>query len=264
MPEVAAAMRWSDTDGVGGLPPNFSFVRARDVAPLGPNFLRVTLEGEDLSAHQNDSIHFRLVQPPEGGEAEWPWVAPNGSIKWPDGDSAPHKPVYTARAVDYAANTMLVDIYIHDGGRTTEWAQGLLSGMRDRQVVGLLGPSGGGILEADRVLMATDETGFPAAARILENLPDGTTGDLYLEAENGADCDYSFEVPPGLSVTWFARAKGDTLARVTTEALAAHAGSKVWFAGERSQARDVREAAKSAGWEPKELRVSGFWTAPAG
>ena len=177
------------------LPANFMFVHVADVAPLGPNFLRVTLEGEDMSRHQDDAIHFRLVQPPIAGTPTWPSVAANGSILWPEGPGAPHRPVYTTRFVDYRANTLMTDIFIHDGGRTTEWARELQRGDHSRSTVGLVGPSGGGLMQADRVLMATDETGFPAAARILEALPSNAVGDLFLEAEHGTACAYPITAP---------------------------------------------------------------------
>ncbi|MEO0959008.1 MAG: hypothetical protein AAFY66_11195, partial [Pseudomonadota bacterium] len=97
MPAVAQAMRWSNGDRAGSLPPNFQFVRVTDVSRLGQVFYRVTLQGEDLSSYGTDAIHFRLVQPPVEAEPEWPSVAPNGSTRWPDGPGAPHKPVYTVR-----------------------------------------------------------------------------------------------------------------------------------------------------------------------
>lgn len=259
LPEVAAAMRWSNGPSEGSLPPNFIFVRVKDVAQLGPNFLRVTLEGEDLSRFGDDAIHFRLVQPPVDAAPTWPSVGANGSLKWPDGPGAPHKPVYTVRAIDHGANTLITDIFIHDGGRTTAWAQEILDGKSHRKVVGMVGPSGGGLLESDRVLMATDETGFPAAARILDALPSDATGEVFLEAEHGAKCAYPIQAPSAVRVTWLARAQGDCLTDQTLAVLPDHAQSKIWFAGERDAARRVREAAKAAGRDAGDLRISGFW-----
>lgn len=261
MPAVADAMRWSNGPAEGTLPPNFMFVRVRAVAPLGPDFLRVTFEGEDLSRHGDDAIHFRLVQPPKNSPPEWPSVAANGSIIWPDGAGATHKPVYTARSVDYDANTMECDVFLHDGGRTTDWAQEILGGHNPRRIVGLVGPIGGGILEGEKVLMASDETGFPAAARLLENLPQQATGQIFLEAEHGAACDYPFTVPTGIDVVWLSREKGETLVDAVLAVLPRHFGSKTWFAGEREQARQLREIAKEAGHEATDLRISGFWSA---
>ncbi|MEM6905031.1 MAG: siderophore-interacting protein [Pseudomonadota bacterium] len=262
MPEVAEAMRWSDGDRAGSLPPNFQFVRVAEIEELGEVFYRVTLEGEDLTTYTDAAIHFRLVQPPTDAEPAWPAVAPNGSTTWPEGPGAPHNPVYTARSVDHGAKTLVTDVFIHEGGRTTEWVRELQRGERGRRVIGLMGPAGGGLLAADRVLMATDETGFPAAARLLENLPDGATGEVLLEAENGAACAYPIEVPPGFRLRWLSRAEGDHLGNATVAAMADHEGAQIWFAGEKQQARQVREAAKAAGWPSKGLRISGFWSAP--
>ncbi|MEL6196376.1 MAG: siderophore-interacting protein [Pseudomonadota bacterium] len=262
MPEVAEAMRWSDGDLAGSLPPNFQFVRATEVVPLGTAFLRVTLQGEDMASYGDDAIHFRLLQPRVDIDPEWPRVAPNGSTVWPDGPGAPHKPVYTARSVDHATHTLVTDVFVHEGGRTTAWAQELLAGDRARRVVGLVGPAGGGLLQVDRVLIATDETGFPAAARLLENLPDGATGAVLLESEHGAACDYPITAPPGLSVRWLARSRGERLGQAALAALAGAEGGTVWFAGERQDARRLREAAKAAGWGHDRLRISAFWKAP--
>lgn len=262
MPEVAAKMRWSNGPEEGALPPNFAFVEVRDVSELGPNFYRVTFKGEDLTEQGDAAIHFRLVLPAEGSAPRWPSVAANGSVVWPDGPDAPHRPVYTTRSVDHDTNTLIMDVYIHEGGRVTNWARGHLEKPAARRVVGLLGPSGGGLLEADRVLMATDETGFPAAARLLENMPEDATGDLLLEAENGAACAYPIEAPQGIKVTWLSRAGGEKLRDATLALLPSHAASKIWFAGEREDAKVLREAAKAAGRDAADLRISGFWRAP--
>ncbi|MEM6760358.1 MAG: siderophore-interacting protein, partial [Pseudomonadota bacterium] len=148
MPDVAAKMRWSNGPEEGSLPPNFAFVQVIDVSPLGSDFLRVTFRGEDLSKHGDASIHFRLVLPPEGVAPEWPTIAANGSVKWPDGPGAPHKPVYTTRTVDHDTHTLIMDVYIHEGGRVYEWARSHIEKPGQRRVVGILGPSGGGLMEA--------------------------------------------------------------------------------------------------------------------
>lgn len=262
MPEVARDMFWSNGPEEGSLPPNFEFVQVQEVAPLGLDFYRVTFKGEDLSKHQEAAIHFRLVIPADGTAPKWPGVAPNGSVVWPDGPDAPHKPVYTTRSIDHETNTLIMDVFIHEGGRVTEWARGHLEKPGARRVVGIMGPAGGGLLDAQKVLIATDETGFPAAARMLENMPKSATGDIYLEAENGADCEYPIYIPDGFNCTWLSRSKGEVLGEAALAQLPKHASSKIWFAGERGQARTLREAAKAAGREPADLRISGFWARP--
>ncbi|MEM1264759.1 MAG: siderophore-interacting protein [Pseudomonadota bacterium] len=261
LPAVAEAMRWSDGDAVGGLPPNFMFVRVRSVEPLGPIFLRVTLEGEDMSAHGDRAIHFRLVLPPAEDQPVWPSVAANGSIVWPEGPGAPHRPVYTTRAVDHVANTLVTDVFVHEGGRTTAWARDVMDGARGRTVIGVVGPSGGGLLAAERVLLAADETGFPAAARLLENLQSTARGLVLLEADDGADCAYPIDAPEGVEIRWLVRSRGEVLADAALAALPDFSDAKIWFAGEREDAARVREAARSAGRESGDLRISGFWRA---
>ena len=118
---------------------------------------------------------------------------------------------------------------------------------------------GGGLIEAKRILMAADETGFPAAARILENLPEDANGELYLEAENGAECDYPIEVPKGMSVTWLSRAKGDRLLEAVLGRYKDFDNAPIWFAGEKDQARQLREITKDAGFDSQNQRISGFW-----
>ncbi|MEM0990988.1 MAG: siderophore-interacting protein [Pseudomonadota bacterium] len=262
MPKVAGAMRWSDGDVAGTFPPNFQFVRAAKVQQVGPVFLRVTLEAEDLSSYGDAAIHFRLLQPPTDAEPVWPSIAPNGSTVWPDGPGAPHRPVYTVRHIDQAANTLDTDVYIHDGGRTTAWAQAIMDGERGASIVGLMGPSGGGLMDAERALLASDETGFPAVARLLEGLPDSATGEVLLEAEHGAACDYPIPEKPGFQVRWLARAAGQSLLTEALEALPRHRGANIWFAGERQDARQLRDTAKAGGWGAGQLRISGFWRDP--
>ncbi len=261
-PEVTENMRWSDAGQGPVLPPTFTLVTVREVYPVGSAFLRVVLEGDDFAAYGRESIHFRLVQPPKGKDPAWPFLAPIGSVKWPEGEEAPHKPVYTARSIDHAAGTLVTDIFLHEGGQTIEWAREVMSGDRSRANIGIMGPLGGGLLEAQNVLLAADETGMPAAARMLENLPQGVTGTLFLESGEGAGCDYPLNVPDGITVKWLARNEGDSLEQAMIKAMATPFEADVWFAGERGQAARVRDFAKNAGWDPKELRISGFWKAP--
>lgn len=243
------------------MPSNFQFALVREVIPLGSVFLRVTLEGDDLSNYREESIHFRLVQAPRDFEPEWPSISPNGSMKWPEGPGAVHKPVYTARYVDPSAKTLVTDVYLHEGGRTTDWAREVMAGDTRRRVVGMLGPSGGGLLNSNRVLLASDETGFPAAARLLENLPKGATGEVLLEADEGAACGYPIDAPAGVTLQWLSRASGEALGEAALSSLARHAGAHIWFAGEREDANRLRDAAKVGGWDSARLRISSFWKA---
>ena len=256
LPAVAQGMRWSDGGAAGSLPPNFQFMRVQSVEPVGSDFLRVRVQAEDLSRFGDDAIHFRLVLAPRGaGDAEWPTVGENGAIVWPQGEKALHRPVYTTRWLDREARLMDFDVFVHDGGRVTEWARKATG----QTVTGLTGPGGGGIPQADRILMFADETGFPAVARILEALPVDTIGAVTLVARNGARCGYPVEAPQGVSLRWVER--GDCASMAET-ALAAHAARPdhfLWFVGERQEAMAVRARYKDGGGDPARAYVSAYW-----
>ncbi|MEM6712435.1 MAG: siderophore-interacting protein [Pseudomonadota bacterium] len=260
MPNVDASS-WNRPETTAPLPANFTFAQVRDVSRLGSAFFRVTVQAEDVSQYGDSSIHFRLILPNLSGVTAWPTVAANGSIKWAEGEDAPHRPVYTARWVEHESNLMAFDVFIHEGGRTTDWASEIMAGHDVRSIVGLVGPAGGGLMHADHVLLTADETGFPAAARILEKLPAAAIGTALLEAENGEACDYPVSSPRDIKIHWLSRARGEALGPAVIQALSEHEGARLWFAGERSQANAVRDAALQEGWDSEGLRVSGFWRA---
>ena len=254
-PDAADAIRWSDGDAEGSFPPNFQFVQVQKVEPAGETFLRVTFRAESFGSYGDEAIHFRVVLPPFDVEPEWPTLAPNGSIKWPEGAAAPHRPVYTARRVDHEANTLEMDVFLHEGGRMTDWTLGLLSKTDPCRTVGLIGPAGGGLIEETEVVIAADETGFPPAARLLEGLPSGSKATVFLEAEDGAACAYPIPQCDGVAVHWLARSKGEALAETVVGLLDKHSDALIWFAGERGDAKCVRDAAKAKGHDPN----ASYW-----
>ena len=259
MPEVSKKMRWSDGENVGNIPPNFQFARVLSIKELSPIFLRIVLQGENFSAYSDKSIHFRLVLPPKDIEPVWPTIAANGSTIWPQGSHSLHKPVYTTRFLDYKKNTITTDVYMHEGGKITEWAQEVSEGSKKRNIVGIIGPVGAGLIFSDKVFMATDETGFPAATRILEKLNKKTEGKIILETKNG-QLQYPIKIPKSINVQLLSRDKGENLKNETLKVLKNYNNHTIWFAGEKKQANAVREQAKKAGFDTKNLRISSFWT----
>ncbi len=261
LPDLAETMRWSDSAEAGGFPPNFQFGHVTRVERLGDAFLRVTLQLEDVSVFGDDSIHFRLVLPPGGMTPDWPTVAPNGSTRWPKGPGAPHIPVYTVRSLDRASNVLVMDVFHHDGGRVTAWCEELHARDMRRSRVGLVGPGGGGLVDAQSLLIASDETGFPAVARLIEGLPAGATAEMILETADGAETAYPIPAHEGVSVRWLSRQMGQRIADAALEALPRHPTSAIWFAGEKRDARRLRNAAKTMGVAGAALNITAFWTA---
>ncbi|MEO1407468.1 MAG: siderophore-interacting protein, partial [Pseudomonadota bacterium] len=246
-PDVADIIRWSDGDSAGDFPLNFQFLEVKSVAQIGKTFLRVTLQAEDLLGFGVEAIHFIVVLPSQGFEPEWPELAPNGSVNWPTGVAAPHKPAYTARRVEFSANTLAMDVFIHDGGRITVWAKGLIAGTETRTTIGIIGPGGVGMISAEKVLVGSDETGFPPVTRLIDNLLSGACAEVYLEAENGESCGYPMPQREGVVLHWLSRTNGETASEAVINVLDDHKDAVVWVAGERHSAKRVRDVAKGQG-----------------
>ena len=107
--------------------------------------------------------------------------------------------------------------------------------------------------------MATDETGFPAATRILEKLNKKTEGKIILETKNG-QLQYPIKIPKSINVQLLNRNKGESLKNETLKVLKNYNNHTIWFAGEKKQANAVREHVKKVGFDTKNLRISSFWT----
>lgn len=85
--------------------------------------------------------------------------------------------------------------------------------------------------------IASDEAGFPDAARLLENLPESASGEIIHGPEHSALCDCPTEAPSGIEVRWFARSEDKVLGDAARAALPGHAVSKIWFSSERGKAK---------------------------
>lgn len=256
-PDVAAAMRWSDGDKVGARPPNFHFAKVLSTTPIGNSFVRVRIKLRDLSSFQDDAIHFRLVLPPEGlDDVEWPYISENGSTVWPKGDKALHRPVYTSLQVDHAAGEMEFDVFVHEGGRVTEWAQNVSPGTQ----VAVAGPGGGGVPDTSNILIFGDETAFPAIARILEALPKDACGQVTLLAEMGQACGYPFRGPIGVVIRWITAADNLYLADLALEVRKKFPNHFLWFACEKADVLRVRATYKSEGADPTKAYIAAYWS----
>ncbi|MBM7069733.1 siderophore-interacting protein [Actibacterium sp. 188UL27-1] len=255
IPEAVEQMRWSDAKQPGGIPANFHFGRIENITPLGTSFLRMRLASDGLGSFTDDAIHFRLVLPPAHVDTvDWPYVSENGTTVWPKGERALHRPVYTTRFIDHAVGVMDCDVFLHDGGRTTAWAQSAAVGDR----VAFIGPGGGGIPKVKAINMYGDETAFPAIARILETLPSNTVGDVVISASGGALRDYHFDAPDGMRLTTIMQ--GHDLAQLALSGLTAHPDRFLWFAAEKSLVQPVRDAVKSANITKQQTYIAAYWS----
>ncbi|WP_287884973.1 siderophore-interacting protein [Paracoccus sp. (in: a-proteobacteria)] len=255
LPGAAAALRWPSAADAGQLPGNFSFAQVAGVRPLCPGFLRVRLAAPNLHRLAGaDSIHFRLVLPRSRDAApEWPHIGANGQIVWPKGDKALHRPVYTVRRIDADAGWLDLDVFDHAGGRAAHWARTAPAGTR----IGLAGPSGGGIPQVARLMLAGDKTAYPAIARILESRAAQAQGEVWLL---GAQADYPLPRPAGFR---FRHLPGGTAALCALlRAEPPPPDSYLWMAAEKSGIASIRALMlETLGHDKARSHLAAYWSA---
>jgi len=255
LPAAAAALRWPSARDAGRLPGNFSLARLAGLGPLCRDFLRLRLAAPDLHRlSAEESIHFRLVLPPPGPAApEWPRIGANGQLAWPKGDRALHRPVYTVRRIDAAAGWLDLDLFLHPGGRAADWVRNARPGA----TLGLAGPSGTGIPRADRLVLAGDETAYPAIARILESRAGQAGGEIWLL---GAHADYPLPPASGFRLHHLAGGVPALCARLRAAPPAPD--SYLWMAAEKSGIAALRGLLlRELGHDRARTHLAAYWSA---
>lgn len=252
VPEFADKIVWSDTSEQSQYPPNLQFAEVVGTDKLCTDFYRVQLRLERPEAFaEDDAIHFRILLPePENTDPDYPLLLPNGSTKWPKGKKALHRPVYTARRLKSAVVDM--DVFQHEDGRASDWARDVVPGAR----LAIIGPGGGGLVDRGPVVLAGDETAYPAIARIMETLPGDTSGRVVLLSHTGGR-DYPFPDRPALHVEWTDK-KGFVTA--TKAALAETPDCHAWIAAERGQTGKITALDELKAVPKSQRYVAGYWT----
>lgn len=207
----AFRIAWTGDGSDLTVPPNFSIMHVTAIRDVTPHMRRITLSGDDLSRFDTlEALHLRiLVQHPEAPEPQWPTLDSNGIVRWPDGGHRPRLRIYTVRNVDVAAGTMDLDFVLHcdthsgdapEAAPGAHWARHAVTG----QIIGILGPGGGGLKEADWYLFASDETGLPAIGRMLETLPPQARGHVIVEVADAGE-EQALAAPQGIEIRWLHR-----------------------------------------------------------
>lgn len=246
---TAPAILWQGDAAEPMLPPDFRVLSVTGVEQLTPHMRRIRFRGEDLARYDSlEALHVRLFIPPAGlTEPVWPMIGADGLLQAPPPEQRPAVRKYTIREIDAAAGTLAIDFVLHDdAGPGSAFAARVEVGDR----IGMAGPGGRGLKQAQRYLFLADETGLPALARMLEHLPAGASGLALVEIADAAERQ-SLAVPEGVSLRWLHRdgaAPGST--NLLTDALAtldwpAGEGSLyLWAACEHNAFREIRAAAR--------------------
>ncbi|GAA5144400.1 siderophore-interacting protein [Microbacterium pseudoresistens] len=204
--------------------PSYVLARAavRAVERVSPNFVRITLGGDDLDDFGTPGEVFdariKLVFPPDSGIL--PPISPDTDDWWgdylavPEGERGSMR-TYSVRElrVTDVATEVVVDFVLHlEPGLTgpaSRWAS--TASVGDELLV--IGPRRGrtdrsGIEyapgAATSVVLAGDETAAPAIARILEDAPRDLRGIAFLEVPSTQD-ELAIDAPDGVEVHWLAR-----------------------------------------------------------
>jgi NADPH-dependent ferric siderophore reductase len=222
-------IRWT------GYEPKSSFADFREmrvvaVSDVAMGMRRVRLSGENLTRFAaQDNLHVRLFFPRRGVEPVWPSRGPDGLVQQAqDPALRPSMRKYTIRRIDAAAGWVDIDFVLHeDAGPGSNWARHAAPG----DLVGMAGPGGRTAKPAGWMLLAGDETALPAIARILEALPQATTGHAVIEIE-AEDCRIPLEAPKGIAIRWLHRSDGrESLAEAVRGIAVPAQGSRFCWAG---------------------------------
>jgi len=205
-------------------------------------------------------------------ESEW-------RRRWRHGADAdrPALRSYTISAVRPGRREVDLDFYVHARpGPASSWAHTarvgarlLVSGPSSRltdQPYGIQWSPG----EAVQVLLAGDETAFPAIRGIASTLTSAIRTTIILEAGDPADADWLIRDLPGRSVSVHRRAPdaGGSALLPAVEAWTRVAGAGAaalgdgfyaWVATESTQVARLRVLLQSAGIEPGRVHSQGYW-----
>lgn len=194
-------------------PPNFRILEVAAICDLTPKMRRITLAGDVARYAPLDMLHLNiLVQKPGLPAPQWPRVGEDGLISWADPEKRPDYRKYTARSVDVARGCVDVDFVLHaDAGPGSDYATQAKIGDR----IGVVGPGGAGLVEADWYCFAGDETALPAIARMLEHLPEGARGKAFIEVADSSEIQ-PVSYPRDMQLVWLLR---EGAAAGTTELL---------------------------------------------
>ena len=180
---------------------HFREMRVVSSHQLTPHMRRVRLSGTDLARFSTGGLHVRLLFPPKGRVPVWPHAGPAALPVWPEGDDQLVTRVYTIRRIDPAAGHVDIDVVLHDPpGAGCRWSREAQPG----DPVGMLGPGGGDVGQAESTILLGDETALPAIGRILEEMPAEARGHALIEVD-GPDDEQPLHHPPGVALRWLHR-----------------------------------------------------------
>ena len=232
-----------------------------EIRDLSSVMRRFVLGGDGLAHYRSSDSPdewFRLMVPP-GRQLQVELPHKEGQ-QFHFANPQPQPRWYSLRRWDPERRQVTVDIVLHDHGVATRWAT---TAQRGDQIL-ISQPHGRGVdTQADWVLILADQTGIPAACRILESLSHRQHAHAVFEAPNEA-ATFTPTSPADLKVCWAynpspASIPSPLSAAVRTIELPPGQGY-VWMAGEAGCARDVRRYFRhELKWRSQHYDIVGYW-----
>lgn len=234
-----------------------------------PHMMRVTLGGGDLERFESLGFDqwFRLAVPVDPAHARFDNLPDRfgigGYLRYrtlPKGT----RPVirnYTVRAFRERPAELDIDFVTHGtDGIAAPWAESVEAG---GEIALIDQGCGWKPVPADWTLLAGDESGLPAVAGILRDLPRDAVGHAIIELFDAADRQPT-DAPSGMTVHWLERPYGSAPGSALLPALAAlefPAGAPYAFAvGESAVATGVRRHLVAERGVPKaNVTFCGYW-----
>lgn len=257
------AICWTGDHSDAARPPNFQILTVTGCLDVTPHMRRITFRCDNAARFARlDALHLNLlIQKPGLEEPQWPFVGESGIIEWERPDLKPSMRKYTVRSVNLATGQLDIDFVLHaDAGPGSRFAEAVTIGTE----VGILGPGGGGLADADWYLFAGDETAIPAIARMLENLPADAAGVAYLEVPDAVEIQ-SLHKPTAIDIRWLIRNGGKPGALLVGAVSETHAPQAdqsiyVWAACEFAAFKTIRQLARQT-WKLKNEHhlVVAYW-----
>ena len=185
------------------------------------------------------------------------WVG----IGLPDADETVVNRTYTVRRFDAANRRLEIDFVIHGDGIASRWAASAQPG----DTLPITAPHGRFALPADAewLLAATDYTGLPALARILEELPPRVHVTGFIETFEPTDV-LDMPTAANLDLTWLPGSglgnSPSRLEQVVRDAATPSTPGYIWAAGEAGAIRNVRKYLRhELGLLPDRYHAVGYW-----
>jgi NADPH-dependent ferric siderophore reductase len=239
-------------------PPAFRRVIVRQVTPLTPRMVRVTVAGPELKGLvvEQPAASVRLLLPPAGSKELVVPVWNSNEFLLPDG-TRPAIRTLTPLRHDPDANSLDLEIVVHEGGALSAW----VAAAQEGDDVGLSGPGRGYPVDPDApgFLLAGDESAMPAIGQVLDALGDGKPVRIIVEVA-APDARREFR---GHTVEWCdlpaGAPPGDALVAAVTSADPAP-GTRIWAAGEAAAVQRIRKHLfEGRGIARSETWIRGYW-----